>query len=259
MSEWAVFAAISARIAARGGQRPAETTWQHLEGITDFGHLVQSARGTGLAPWVEHLGPRPDPHQIEAGLREGLRTAVEQVARWQPMRWRPALRWCALLPELPTVQHLLAGGEVQPWMESLPTLQPLLADTVRQRRERALASPLAPMARSWGAGEPLWLGWSRRWHRLWPVTGRAARPLRRLEASIARHRELLLEAGHADRSEPAGKRFRRAAADLDRLTRRHARHPAASYAHLARTALDYQRLRGLLMHRRLMPATEVQA
>lgn len=257
MNDWGVRAAVAARIGARRADTPGEAVWQHLEGLTDFGHLVQSARGTGLSPWVEHLGPRPDPHQIEAGLRDTLRATIDQVAAWQPMAWRPALRWCRHLPELPTVQHLLAGGAAAPWMERNPALQPLLAETVRQRRERGEASELAPMVTAWGAGEPLWLGWVRRWHQLWPVYGRAARPLRLLEARARRHRELLLPGG--ERPAAPGERYQRAAAQLDGLLRRHPRHPVASYAYLARVALDYQRLRGLLLHRRLVPDTEVSA
>lgn len=259
MSQWPVFAAIAARIGARRGGEPNEGTWQFLEGIGDFGHLVQSARGTVLAPWVEHLGPRPDPHQIEAGLRSGLETTLEEVAHWQPLPWRPALRWCRHLPHLPTVQHLLAGGEARPWMETVPALQPLLADTVRQRRERGLASELAPVVAAWDTGEPLWRGWGRQWRALWPGRAGGDRPLHRLETRVLHHRDLLLSGAGGHAGPGAGERYRRAAGELDGLLRRHPRHPVASYAYLAHTALTYQRLRGLLLQRRLMPQTGVPA
>ena len=245
MSHSATFAYVGARLQARHGRRPTSGEWERLERIADFGHFVQTARGSGLEPFVRYIATGAEAHEVERALRVAWRRYSAEVADWQPAPWRPGVRWTALLPELPVLHHLLAGRPALPWMTALPSLGEAARHEGGEQRRRLAAGPLAPLLPDQDRGLPLDEAWARQWRRLLPPTpSRYHGPLQRLERDVRRYRAAVGEDDGPDPEE-----------QLDRLLtgtfRRHTREPVAAYAHLGLVALDFQRLRAGLLTRRL--------
>lgn len=242
MSDSAQFAYVAARLLARHGERPSGADWDRLEGVGDFGHYLQTARETGLEPFVRHIASNAGGHEVERALRSALTSYLREVAGWQPPPWRPALRWLEPLLTLPALAHLAAGHRSRDWMTRLPGLE----RAIQHSREAGLRLPadseLAPLA----SDDDPFAAWRREWRRRLPTRPRAFQPpLAELEAAVTAYRRAVAS-GEAE-PDP------RLAGTLVRLLRRHPQQPVASYAHLGLVALDLQRLRRALLLRRLLP------
>lgn len=221
MSRNVAFAYPGARAQARFGQLLADGQWQRLSRVPDLALFVQTARETALRPWVQQLDPAAGPHQIEAHLRGQFRSRVRAVAGWAPRDWRAALLWTAVLPDLPALAHAQAGREPLAWMAGDADLR------------KPPASPLPPRA------------WLERWRRLWPSVGRDERePLDALARVLERAAR---QGASADLAtlEPSVR------APLRRLFRRATRSPAGLFAYLALLWLEFVKLRGAVLRRRL--------
>ncbi len=248
MNQVASFSYAQARLQARHGARPDATTWRRLEGVGDLLHFLQSARTTGLRPWVLHFSARTDIHAMELSLRQQFRHYIADVAGWQPVAWRKPVLWVQYLLDLPGLQHLLMGERAPGWVRDDPVLKPFATDNLRARLEALQDSDFAPLVRAWQAGLPLLAGWRQRWHALWPqISSTAAAPVERLEAWLQSHLRGLRE-GDAERSEEVCKRL---AEKLVYEFRRHTHQPVAAFLHLALVALDLERLRSALVRRTL--------
>lgn len=242
MTQSAAFAYAGARLLARHGRRPSSADWKRLRRLGDFGHFLQAARDTGLAPYVRHIAADADAHEVERALRQAFHGHIHEVAAWQPGPWGPAVRWLALLPELPALDHLASGQAAWPWMGRLPVVAGALADDNRLQPR----GPAASLIRPGPDGAPLIDRWQRQWRALLPARPRRYRPpLRHLETAFTGHRKAVA-AGDAD-----------AAARLEdtliRTLRHHGREPAGAFAYLGLTALDLEHLRRDLLLRRLLP------
>lgn len=242
MTQSAQFAYVAARLLARHGRRPASADWERLERIGDFGHYLQTARDTGLEPFVRHLASSADPHQVERALRSSFTAYLREVASWQPPPWQPALRWLEALQGLPALAHLAAGHRSRPWMAELPGLDRAVQRAENGRLHWSSANELTPVAAD---TDPFGV-WRSEWRRRLPDRPRAfLPPLSELETTMVAYRRAVA-AGEGD-PDAALERT------LVRLLRRHTRQPVASYAHLGLVALDLQRLRRALLLRRLLP------
>lgn len=256
MNGLASFAYSQTRLQARHGARPDAATWRRLEGIGDLLHFLQSARTTGLRPWVLHFSARTGIHAMELSLRQQLRRDVADVAGWQPVAWRKPVLWVQRLLDLPALQHLLLGERAPAWMRDDPVLKPFATDNLRARLEALQESDFAPLVQAWQAGRPLLDGWQRRWHGLWPrISSTVAAPLERLEARLQRHLGSLRADGGIEHSQQTCQRL---AETLVYEFRRYTHQPAAAFLHLALIALDFERLRAALVRRTLFggPAHE---
>ena len=153
-----------ARIQARHGQRADELAWQRLETAREFAALLEVARQTPLRHWLVGITAPAAPHRIEAALRAQWRAAVDEVASWMPAPWQAALRWCAVLPDLPVLQHLAQGEQALGWMDDDPDYRALAAVPVAQRHAAVRAAARSPR---WP--RPGWppSRWRRRWHAEW--------------------------------------------------------------------------------------------
>ncbi len=109
-----------ARLGARFGARPDELAWRRIEMIRDVGGMLDAARASPLSVYLGEIGPDADAHAIELALRAHLRERVRAIAAWMPPDWRAAIEWCALLPDLPVLQHLARGGAPPPWLRDDP-------------------------------------------------------------------------------------------------------------------------------------------
>ncbi|HEY5293647.1 MAG TPA: hypothetical protein VIJ43_15180, partial [Burkholderiales bacterium] len=58
-----------ARLQARFGERPDESTWQKLESAPEPAAALEIARSSGLRRWVAGITPDSDSHAIEIALR----------------------------------------------------------------------------------------------------------------------------------------------------------------------------------------------
>ncbi len=251
MSRTSQFAYVQARLQARHGMRPSEATWHGLSASVDLGHYLQSARGTSLSVWVEHLQPGTDIHEIERSLRADWTRYVGLVASWPPAAWRPAVNWTSALVYLPAVAHLLGGGSPAPWMLSEPALSALAREDEQSARVASLErTPLAPLSGALRAGLNTIEAWRDHWQSLWPKADTLTiSGLSVLEARVVEH------LAGARGGLPGGLRLReKLAADMTRLFRDYARTAVAVFSHLILTALDIERLRGGLVRRKLFPA-----
>jgi hypothetical protein len=120
----AEFAYAQARLQARLGRRPAESSWQPLESSRSASHALTLARTGALAPWVEGLDDGTDVHGIERHLRARWQREVLELASWLPQAWHAALRCFGRLPVLAlggeqSAPELLVDWQAQ-WHAALP-------------------------------------------------------------------------------------------------------------------------------------------
>jgi hypothetical protein len=234
-----------ARLGARFGARPDELAWRRIEMIRDLGAMLDAARATPLSDYLGEIGPDADSHAIELALRAHLRDRVHSIAAWMPPEWRAAIEWCALLPELPLLQHLARGGSPPPWLRD-DALGAALRDEGSARTDAGPAFLLAEGERD---PDRIAAAWRGEWQRRLPVPVAASPFL----SDVVR-----LLTGHAtafrDPLQVEGWTLRRALhARLSQLFRRAMLTPAAAFIFLALSALDCERLRGELLRRVVFP------
>ena len=229
-----------ARLQARHGERPGEADWHALEAARSVDQYLERTRATSLRRFTERLDARMEPHAIERILRDARRAYVAETAGWVPKEWRGAMSWTACLAELPEIEAAARDG-APGWLGE----DPAFADFTEARGEDGAASPLVRRA---GSGEPLAALWYRHWLTLRPRGARDDKALDDLVATVAAHAGRLRDAGPEETSAPyRGDLARR----LSRLFRRHGASPVAAFSHLGLVALDFERLRGGILRRRL--------
>lgn len=239
-----------ARLCARFGERADETVWRRIEVVRDVTGVLDIVRASSLAPFVAGVGPEVEAHALEAAARRHWRALANEVASWMPPPWQPAVRWCALLPDLPV---LVAIGRKEPlpaWLAEDPPLRALLDG------KPAAASGYATLAVA-GAGDAqrLRAAWRAQWMALLPEPLPAHPLLQRLVQMLDEHAHRFAHAHPAD----AWPLRRGLAARVILLFRRAGVDPAQAFAFLTLAALDYERLRGELVPRALLPRRPLAA
>lgn len=237
-----------ARLQCRHGQRAGDGAWQRLEVAREFNALLNAARHTPLQPWLVGITLHSSAHQIEAVLRGHWQATVTEVAGWMPLPWQSAILWCAVLPDLAVLQHLLRGGEPAAWMQGDADWATVCKLPVNERAG-ALAEGRFAVLASAGAA-PLLPAWWAEWLRRLPhPLGGADDALRQLVATLQAHGAAFAAAPPG----PGGLLRRALRARLSLLLRRATLEPALAFIHLALCALDLERLRGELLARALFP------
>lgn len=225
-----------ARLQARHGQRLDDKAWRRIEITRDFAPLLEGARATALRPWLVGLTAASDGHAVETALRGHWQAVVAEAAGWMAAEWRPAVLWCAVLPDLAALQHLARGGEAPAWM----------SDAAAWRAQAQSAA----LATAWLPPHDVGAAWQAEWHRLWPPMAHAERAtLLQFEQLLADHRQAFARAAEAQGWPLRGALHAR----LGLLLRRVALQPAALFTHLALCALDLERLRAELLRRAFFP------
>lgn len=239
-----------ARIWARHGQRPDEALWRRMEATREFAAVLELARGSALAGWLECVSAGASLHAIEAAVRRHWRERVAEVASWMPGNWGPSIEWCAVLADLPALQHLARGAAPPAWMTRDPDLRLLLEGhaagepALRALLDSAQADP----------GQLLAL-WRVEWQQRLPH-GDGRRDLEaRLLPLLAAHAAAFAAPQAVD-----GWAMRRALQGrLVLLLRQTLVQPVTAFIYLALSALDVERLRGELLRRRAFPQRWVTA
>jgi hypothetical protein len=251
MTELSQFAYVQTRLQARYGQLPEAAVWRRLEGITSLPHLLQTARTTGLRPWLLNIAAHGDSHAMEKALRQQLRQLIDEVARWLPPPWRPAVAWCGVLPDLPALQHLLGGAATPAWLLADEHLRPYGHDLQALRLQALRDSPYAPLLNGTAAGPYLAAAWATHWRRLWPAETTAAdrAVLERLARLLDRYFATL----GADLTKDSARTRDWLEQRLRLGFRRHPRQAAAAFYYLALAGISLERLRGLLARLMLFP------
>lgn len=237
-----------ARIGARWGEGPSDATWRRIEATRDIAGVLDIARNDpALARWVEGIGADAALHALERTLRRHARERVAELCRWMPAAWQPAVAWCALLPDLPALQHLARGDAAPAWMQDDRALRPCLDG--RPWHDARLA--LLTSARADPAG--LLTRWRERWRTLLPRDGGRTRIEHELLPLLEAHAVAFASARTVDgRAARAALRER-----LVLLMRRAVSEPVVAFVYLATQLLDFERLRGELVQRAAFPAQAV--
>jgi hypothetical protein len=243
------FVYAQARVQARLGERLSEASWRVLESTLGLTQYLTSARGTALAPRVQHFSASVTTHTVERALRDDWRAEVAAVSRWVPEPWSLAVAWTAWLPYLDAIASLANDEPALPWMRTDAVLSGIALDDASARQLAIAEAPFGVFAdsKSPRAMRARWFG---HWAALQPqVTADEEAGLRLLVTGV--HRYL------AANKLPGARRNKRrdARAQLDALAtavaHRHAEEPVAIFAYLSLVALDLQRLRDGLLRRAL--------
>jgi hypothetical protein len=240
-----------ARLSARYGGRPDELLWRRIEHVRALPLLLDAVRASALSIWMGGIGSHSTPHEIERVLRGHWRDLVAEVTAWMPEEWQPAVCWCAVLVDLPLLQHLARGGAVPPWMCD----DPVYGDLAESESAGSGAAPadkaLAPLAAAWIDADRIGHLWLAEWRRRIPASQRAGNAIMD-EASRALNAHL---AAFRDRTVCDGWPLRRTLqARLSLLFRRAIVDPSAAFIFLALAALDLERLRGEILRRVVFPS-----
>jgi hypothetical protein len=177
-------------------------------------------------------------------MRAHWHERVNVIAAWMPSRWRASIEWCALLVDLPVLQHLARGGASPRWLADDP-LRAALGDEHRRRRAGLAALLDAASANPDRVAEI----WHAEWNRRLPDPRRRTSLLQETIRIVAEHWKAFRDPRAAD-----GRTLRLALhARLSRLFRRATLDPAAAFIFLALSALDFERLRGEILRRVAFP------
>lgn len=219
------FAYAQARLHARLAGRLTEADWQRLEASRDLAHCLDAAAGTQARAFSERLDRGSGPHTIERVMREVWAERIAELAAWLPEAWRAAVAWMMPLPHLARVEAAANGGQSPDWLtpeRTFPDSWPELTET-------------EAVSESWLSG---WLA---------RCPDGAVRREAQLDLApvLARY----LGRGHL----PPVRADGNLAETLVSLFRSRAQTPVAIFAYVLLTALDTDRLRGILVNRALFP------
>jgi len=211
------FAYAQTRMQARFATCPTRLDWQIIETGRNLAQAIEAARRGVLSRCVTQLGRDSGRTAIESALRLGWVEMVDELVRWAPSKWRPALMWMVLLPNL----RVLAAG--------IPPSVPGAAALVD--RVEAGAAP----------GEAWRQGWIARLPGRQPELHAALAPLTNRFLEGPPQPAVATETLHAT---------------LERLFRTRAQEPIAAFAWLGLIALEVERLRGALLLAQMFPGDD---
>lgn len=247
MSGRANWGYVQARLQARHGARLDEADWRVLEAAKSLDHFHDRAHMSSLWRFTERIDTQMSTHAIERALRAEWRQYVAEVAAWVPSAWEAPVLWTEYVPDLPLMEGLF-GKPSPEWARGDPIRRWFPDGEPRSGSPVQVAAPIAPLLAADG-GRTLAQRWFGHWRTLWPRRSTVERErLEGLCAMVVDHLARLAEAGPQDTSRPYRLALGRT---CERVFRRHSGTPTAVFAHLVLVALDFERLRGGLVHRRL--------
>jgi len=243
------FAYAQARMQARLGQRISGDDLQRARAARDLPAYLQQVRSTALARHVARIAVDTDAHEIERRLREQWGATVEEVARWQPLAWRPATIWLRWLPYLPALQKLARGGRVPAWTREDPLLARVVAAAPGRRAGVLGGTVLEPLQRAVAAHGDVGSAWLDHWRSLWPHEPAVRVALERMLRDVT---IVAASLDAADARATSAGTLRVLGRRLLRAFRRNPLSPVAAFAWLGLEALDQLELRGAIAMRKAL-------
>lgn len=236
----------AARMHAWLGRRPDAVAWRGLCEARGIAPMLDLLQGSTLAPLAGLLAHAPDLHALDRAACHAWSGVVGDAARWVDAALAPAVAWCAPLPLLPALAHLLRGGAAAPWMAAWPVL---LQSAAPAQEGGATDAVLAALARTVQEPEALGGAWLAAWRGHLPGAVRSSASMERLATLVATHvRRFGAAPVHA--AQPLRERLE---LGLLRHFRRDPQDPSAVFAWLGMAALDIRRLRGEFAWRIALP------
>ncbi len=187
MSETARFRYVQARLQSRHGDRADDLVWRRLQSIGDLANYLQAAQQTTLRRWVTGMHSKHSSHEIEFMLRRHFRDYVDEVAHWLPTRWTGSIQLLKRVPDLPALQHLMAGEPLPAWMFDDPELSAFASENQGTRLEAMQNPDLAWLAEGWQQDRALVDTWLDYWRSKWPSAPRLTAGLDQLARLMQEH------------------------------------------------------------------------
>lgn len=239
-----------ARLSERLGERPDESAWRRIESIRDFAALLDVARIGAHARWTTGIAHDSDPHAIDAVFRGHWRALVDEVARWMPEPWQPAVRWVVTLADLPVIEHLARQHAAPAWFASDPVYRDFVTESEAACPTALATGAMAPLLPAWRDPDRLLAVWHEAFVAQLPRMDDETRAhLAALERALTDHRRAIGEPTVRD----AWPLRRALQARLLHLFRHTLVEPVEAFIYLALVALDLERLRGELVRRAAFP------
>ena len=239
------FAYLQARCQARLSRR-LDGDWERLAAVRDPGAYLAAVLRNPFHATLSALQNLTGIHETEEQLRDSFRRIVNETAVWAPPAWRQAVRWTAVLADLPVFQFLRQDGDAYGWIRNDPHLQRLVTSPAARQTLSREPRPLLTLLQS--SPDSLLTLWVRHWRFLWPKPDAGTRDqLHRLEAVVLKSRRRLLDE-HSLRSDGEAAVLE---SEFTRILRRRIQTPAAAFAYLGLSWLELARLRAGLLERRL--------
>jgi len=238
-----------ARLSARYAERPVEADWRFFEASRDLGHCLEAVRGSAMRRYVERLNGASGSHLIETTLRDEWCALVAEVRGWVPSRWAPAVSWFALLPHL-RLPEFIASGEAAPtWLPNDPAFA-VLSNEAKDHAGRSKAaadiiSDYALLSDPDRSGDDPSTLWRDEWRQRAPSPDDHKALDRLLDPLLTAY----LETADPARMPAMTNRREGLERHLKGLFRTMYQKPVALFAALGLAALDFERLRGVLVAR----------
>jgi hypothetical protein len=243
------FAYAQARLQARLGDSMTSGMTEQLHAARDLAGLLAVVRATPLRRYASRLAPGLDPHELERHLRGEWIALVDEIARWQPRKWRASVRWLSWLPSLPLLQKLARSGRPAAWSRNDPWLGRVVAVEPALRAAALSGTPLQPLRAVFEHEDRDALQtWFAHWRTTWPPDPAAARALDDIVRGVAACSAALREPAAHDSRDAQRELQRR----LLRSFRRHPTSPAAAVAYLGLEGLAMLALRGNVLRRAVL-------
>ena len=222
------FAYAQARLHARLERRLSETDWQALAGSRNFGNCLDVINQTPAANITSRLDRTNSVHAVERVLREEWGGNVAEIAGWLPEKWRHATNWMVLLPHLRRFEYSTGNDHTPGWLRLKAEFGDL-AEAVLP--EETVQSSTLEVTKIWRNGWGLHM------------------PVKQHVGEIDTALTPLLDRYLGNETIKASKSWQELGRYLKGLFRNHPQTPVAIFAYLGLVALDFERLRGVLVDR----------
>ena len=225
------FAYAQARLHARLEGRLSETDWQTLAGSRNFGNCLDVINQTAAANVTSRLDRTNSVHAVERVLREEWSAIVKEIANWLPEKWQHATHWLVVLPHLRRFEWSSGNDNAPRWLR----LKIEFGEKAEvMQSEEKIESSMREVAE-------IWLN-------EWCLRLPDKRHVGELNAALTP----LLDR-YLDKETPEITETQKAWQELDSylrgVFRNHTQTPVAVFAYLGMIALDFERLRGVLVDR----------
>lgn len=225
------FAYAQARLHARLEGRLSETDWQMLAGSRSFGNCLDVINQTAAANVTSRLDRTNTVHDVERVLREEWSAIVFEISNWLPERWRHATHWLVVLPHLRRFEYSPENGGMPGWLR-LKIEFGELAEGMQSEEKAGYSKPeIAEI-----------------WRNEWGFRLPDKRYAGTLDADLTPLLDRYL-GNEASEIAEAAKTWQELGSYLKGIFRKHTQTPAAIFAYLGLIALDFERLRGVLVSR----------